>query len=58
MRLTQFFSSHTNKALIFFCIAFILKEPMNLVLWTLSGVFLALRLWEWVDELADEEKKR
>ena len=44
MQLANFFRSHLNKALIFFCIGFLLKEPMNLVLWLNSGVFVALHI--------------
>ncbi len=55
MDLVKFFRSNSNKAALFFCLGFLMKEPISLVLWTCSGVFLALQLWDWIDSYEDEE---
>jgi hypothetical protein len=55
MDLVKFFRSNSNKAALFFCLGFLMSEPINLVLWTCTGVFLALQVWDWFDPSEDEE---
>tara|TARA_R110000737_G_scaffold313071_1_gene322524 strand:- start:273 stop:431 length:159 start_codon:yes stop_codon:yes gene_type:complete len=47
----NFFSSNLIKALVFFCFGFIVLEPMNTILWILSGVFTSLTFFEKTDFL-------
>ena len=51
MEPSRFFQSNLLKAVIFFCFGFIVIEPMNTVLWILSGVFVSLAFFEKTDLL-------
>ncbi len=51
MEPNRFFQSNLLKAVIFFCFGFIVIEPMNTVLWILSGVFVSLAFFEKTDLL-------
>ena len=47
----RIFQSSLLKAIVFFCFGFIVIEPMNTVLWILSGVFVSLAFFEKTDLL-------
>jgi len=51
MKPKRFFQSNLLKALTFFCFGFVVIEPMNTVLWIISGVFVSLAFFESTDLL-------
>ena len=54
MKPKRFLQSNLLKALIFFCFGFVVIEPMNTMLWIISGVFVSLAFFESTDLLGQE----